>query len=142
MFGQASCRKAAPTSISLTRGLCLVKDTETMFLSLMFYLFRSAVSSDLIFMDDNAPCHRTFWVDDFLQTESIQRMSWPAISSDLRTCMGYTRETVCRSFALTKLRSRTEKCSPICFEMFEPSTHSSSHNRYGKSLFSAPSCLR
>ena len=36
-------------------------------------LFRSAVGSDFIFMDDNAPCHRTFLVD-FLKTENIQRM--------------------------------------------------------------------
>ncbi|GFX83328.1 transposable element Tcb2 transposase [Trichonephila clavipes] len=46
-------------------------------------LFRCAVGPDFIFMDDNAPCHRAVLIDDFLETENIQRMSWPANSSDL-----------------------------------------------------------
>ncbi|GFV72545.1 transposable element Tc3 transposase [Trichonephila clavipes] len=46
-------------------------------------LFRGAVGSDFIFIDDNAPCHRTVLIDDFLETENIQRMSWPANSPDL-----------------------------------------------------------
>ncbi|GFX19306.1 transposable element Tcb2 transposase [Trichonephila clavipes] len=46
-------------------------------------LFRGAVGPDFIFMDDNAPCHRAVLIDDFLETENIQRMSWPANSPDL-----------------------------------------------------------
>ncbi|GFX14953.1 transposable element Tc3 transposase [Trichonephila clavipes] len=46
-------------------------------------LFRDAVGLDFIFMDDNAPCHRALLIDDFLETENIQRMSWPANSPDL-----------------------------------------------------------
>ncbi|GFV05907.1 transposable element Tc3 transposase [Trichonephila clavipes] len=34
-------------------------------------------------MDDNAPCHRVVLIDDFRETENIQRMSWPANSPDL-----------------------------------------------------------
>ncbi|GFT79114.1 transposable element Tc3 transposase [Trichonephila clavipes] len=34
-------------------------------------------------MDDNAPCHQAVLIDDFLETEKIQRMSWPANSPDL-----------------------------------------------------------
>ncbi|GFW01598.1 transposable element Tcb2 transposase [Trichonephila clavipes] len=45
-------------------------------------LFRGAVSPDFIFMDDNASCHRVVLIDDFLETENIQRMSWPANSPD------------------------------------------------------------
>ncbi|GFW78692.1 transposable element Tc3 transposase [Trichonephila clavipes] len=45
-------------------------------------LFRGAVGSDFIFMDDNVPCHRAVLIDDFLETENIQRMSWPANSPD------------------------------------------------------------
>ncbi|GFW35450.1 transposable element Tcb2 transposase [Trichonephila clavipes] len=37
-------------------------------------LFRSFVGLDLILMDDNAPCHRTVLIDDFLETENIQCM--------------------------------------------------------------------
>ncbi|GFW01154.1 transposable element Tcb2 transposase [Trichonephila clavipes] len=46
-------------------------------------LFRGAIGPDFIFMDDNAPCHRAVLIDDFLETENIQRMSWPANSPDL-----------------------------------------------------------
>ncbi|GFW42312.1 cytoplasmic dynein 2 heavy chain 1 [Trichonephila clavipes] len=46
-------------------------------------LFRGAVDPDFIFLDDNAPCHRVVLIDDFLQTENIQRMSWPVNSPDL-----------------------------------------------------------
>ena len=46
-------------------------------------LFRGAVGPDFIFMDDNAPCHRAVLVDDFLETENIQRMTWPPNSPDL-----------------------------------------------------------
>ncbi|GFY31241.1 transposable element Tcb2 transposase [Trichonephila clavipes] len=46
-------------------------------------LFRGAVGPDFIFMDDNAPCHQAALIDDFLETENIQRMSWPANSLDL-----------------------------------------------------------
>ena len=52
-------------------------------LELYVRLFRGAVGPDFMFMDDNAPCYRTFLVDDFLETGNIQRMSWPANSPDL-----------------------------------------------------------
>ncbi|GFX64176.1 transposable element Tc3 transposase [Trichonephila clavipes] len=34
-------------------------------------------------MDNNALFHRAVLIDDFLETENIQRMSWPANSPDL-----------------------------------------------------------
>ncbi|GFX96560.1 transposable element Tcb2 transposase [Trichonephila clavipes] len=46
-------------------------------------LFRGAVGPDFIFMDDNAQCHQAVLIDDFLETENIQRMSSPANSPDL-----------------------------------------------------------
>ncbi|GFY27143.1 transposable element Tcb2 transposase [Trichonephila clavipes] len=39
------------------------------------HLFRGAVGPDFIFMDDNVPFHRAVLIDDFLETENIQRMS-------------------------------------------------------------------
>ncbi|GFX92540.1 transposable element Tcb2 transposase [Trichonephila clavipes] len=108
-------------------------------------LFRGAVGPDFIFMDDNARCHRAVLIDDFLETENIQRMSWPANSPDINPierCMGYARETNFSPFAPTKLRYRTEESSPRSLEPFEPTTHSSSHSKYGKSLFSLPGCQR
>ncbi|GFX80993.1 transposable element Tcb2 transposase [Trichonephila clavipes] len=46
-------------------------------------LFRGAVGYDFILMDDNAPYHQAVLIDDFLETENIQHMSWPANSPDL-----------------------------------------------------------
>ncbi|GFY09014.1 transposable element Tc3 transposase [Trichonephila clavipes] len=46
-------------------------------------LFRGSVDLDFIFMDDNAPCPRAVLIDDFLETENILHMSWPANSPDL-----------------------------------------------------------
>ncbi|GFV53612.1 transposable element Tcb2 transposase [Trichonephila clavipes] len=36
-----------------------------------------------IFMDDNAPCHRTVAAEQLLESEDIERMDWPARSPDL-----------------------------------------------------------
>ncbi|GFY17986.1 transposable element Tcb2 transposase [Trichonephila clavipes] len=46
-------------------------------------LFRGAVGDKLVFMDDNATCHRTLAVQDCLDNEGIQRLVWPARSPDL-----------------------------------------------------------
>ncbi|GFX05257.1 transposable element Tcb2 transposase [Trichonephila clavipes] len=46
-------------------------------------LFRGVVSDKFVFMDDNATCHRTLAVQDCLDSEGIQRLVWPARSSDL-----------------------------------------------------------
>ncbi|GFV21692.1 tyrosine-protein phosphatase 10D [Trichonephila clavipes] len=46
-------------------------------------LFRGAVGDKFVFMDDNATCHRTFAVQDCLDSEGIQRLVWPARSPDL-----------------------------------------------------------
>ncbi|GFS65799.1 transposable element Tcb1 transposase [Trichonephila clavipes] len=47
-------------------------------------VFRGAVSDKFVFMDDNATCHRTFAVQDCLDSEGIQRLVWPARSPDLK----------------------------------------------------------
>ncbi|GFW69463.1 transposable element Tcb2 transposase [Trichonephila clavipes] len=36
-----------------------------------------------LFMDDNAPCHRTVAAEQLLESEDIERMDWPARSLDL-----------------------------------------------------------
>ncbi|GFV76564.1 hypothetical protein TNCV_4727841 [Trichonephila clavipes] len=35
-----------------------------------------------LFMDDNAPCHRTVAAEQLLESEDIERMDWPARSPD------------------------------------------------------------
>ncbi|GFU41329.1 DDE_3 domain-containing protein [Trichonephila clavipes] len=47
------------------------------------HLFRGVVGDKFVFMEDNATCHRTFAVQDCLDSESIQRLVWPARSPDL-----------------------------------------------------------
>ncbi|GFU38633.1 DDE_3 domain-containing protein [Trichonephila clavipes] len=37
-----------------------------------------------LFMDDNAPCHRTVAAEQLLESEEIERMDWPARSPDLK----------------------------------------------------------
>ncbi|GFY18650.1 transposable element Tcb2 transposase [Trichonephila clavipes] len=46
-------------------------------------LFRGAMGLQFLFMDDNAPCHRTVASEQLLQSEDIERMDWPARSPDL-----------------------------------------------------------
>ncbi|GFW25594.1 cGMP-inhibited 3',5'-cyclic phosphodiesterase A [Trichonephila clavipes] len=46
-------------------------------------LFRGSLGVQFLFMDDNAPCHRTVAAEQLLQSEDIERMDWPARSPDL-----------------------------------------------------------
>ncbi|GFU37941.1 transposable element Tcb2 transposase, partial [Trichonephila clavipes] len=46
---------------------------------------RGAMGLQFLFMDDNAPCHRTVAAEqrEILESEDIERMDWPARSPDL-----------------------------------------------------------
>ncbi|GFW69433.1 transposable element Tcb2 transposase [Trichonephila clavipes] len=44
---------------------------------------RGAMGLQFLFMDDNAPCHRTIAAEQLLESEDIERMDWPARSLDL-----------------------------------------------------------
>ncbi|GFY14383.1 transposable element Tc1 transposase [Trichonephila clavipes] len=44
---------------------------------------RGAMGPQFIFMDDNAPCHRTVAAEQLLESEDSERMDWPARSLDL-----------------------------------------------------------
>ncbi|GFV60776.1 transposable element Tcb2 transposase [Trichonephila clavipes] len=46
-------------------------------------LFRGAMGLQFLFIDDNAPCHRTVAAEQLLESEDIERMDWPARSPDL-----------------------------------------------------------
>ncbi|GFW04583.1 transposable element Tc3 transposase [Trichonephila clavipes] len=46
-------------------------------------LFRGAMGLQFLFMDDNAPCHRTVAAEQLLESKDIERMNWPARSPDL-----------------------------------------------------------
>ncbi|GFW60106.1 transposable element Tcb2 transposase [Trichonephila clavipes] len=46
-------------------------------------LFRGAMGLQFLFMDGNAPCHRTVAAEQLLENEDIERMNWPARSPDL-----------------------------------------------------------
>ncbi|GFV19067.1 transposable element Tcb2 transposase [Trichonephila clavipes] len=60
-------------------------------------LFRGAMGLQFLFMDDNAPCHRTVAAEQLLESEDIERMDWPARylgSQSHRACMGFFRQTL------------------------------------------------
>ncbi|GFV72364.1 transposable element Tcb2 transposase [Trichonephila clavipes] len=44
---------------------------------------RGTMGLQFLFMDDNAPCHRTVAAEQLLESEDIERMDWPARSPDL-----------------------------------------------------------
>ncbi|GFX09010.1 transposable element Tcb2 transposase [Trichonephila clavipes] len=46
-------------------------------------LFRGAMGLQFLFMDDNAPCHRTVASKQLLESEDIECMDWPVRSPDL-----------------------------------------------------------
>ncbi|GFS93083.1 transposable element Tcb1 transposase [Trichonephila clavipes] len=46
-------------------------------------LYAAAVGPTFVLMDDNACPHTAIIVDDYLESEGIARMAWPAYSSDL-----------------------------------------------------------
>ncbi|GFV04624.1 transposable element Tcb2 transposase [Trichonephila clavipes] len=46
-------------------------------------LFKGALGLQFLFMEDNAPCHRTVASEQILESEDIERMNWPARSPDL-----------------------------------------------------------
>ncbi|GFU18169.1 transposable element Tc3 transposase [Trichonephila clavipes] len=48
-------------------------------------LFIGAMCLQFLFMDDNAPCHRTVAAEQLLESEDIERMDWPARSPDLNS---------------------------------------------------------
>ncbi|GFW05475.1 uncharacterized protein TNCV_436561 [Trichonephila clavipes] len=44
---------------------------------------RGAMGLQFLFMDNNAPCHRTVAAEQLLESEDTERMDWPARSPDL-----------------------------------------------------------
>ena len=42
-----------------------------------------AIGPNAVFMDDNAPCHRSRIVNNFIQANNVTRMVWPALSPDM-----------------------------------------------------------
>ena len=44
---------------------------------------RQSFGANLVFQDDNAGPHRARMIDNFLETNGIQRLEWPAMSPDM-----------------------------------------------------------
>ncbi|GFS97933.1 transposable element Tc3 transposase [Trichonephila clavipes] len=61
-------------------------------------LFRSAMGLQFLFMDDNAPCHRTVAAEQLLESEDIERMDR---SQSHRAYMGFSRQTLGSSYLTT-----------------------------------------
>ncbi|GFT78196.1 uncharacterized protein TNCV_3098061 [Trichonephila clavipes] len=43
-----------------------------------YIVLQGSMGLQLLFMDDNAPCHRTVASKQLLESEDIERMDWPA----------------------------------------------------------------
>ncbi|GFU08116.1 hypothetical protein TNCV_1528371 [Trichonephila clavipes] len=55
-----------------------------------------------LFMDDNAPCHRTVAAEQLLESEDIERMDWSARSPDLNPIeIGFSRQMLGSSYLTT-----------------------------------------
>ncbi|GFX18197.1 transposable element Tcb1 transposase [Trichonephila clavipes] len=67
-------------------------------------LFRGAMGLQFLFMDDNAPCHRTVAAEQLLESEDIERMGLAGTisgSQSHRACMGFSRQTLGSSYLTT-----------------------------------------
>ncbi|GFT90727.1 transposable element Tcb2 transposase [Trichonephila clavipes] len=67
-------------------------------------LFRGAMGLQFLFMDDNAPCHRTVAAEQLLESEDIERMDCPARSPDLNPIehvWDFSRQTLGSSYLTT-----------------------------------------
>jgi hypothetical protein len=69
-------------------------------------LYAGAVGDQFILMDDNVSPHRARVVQDYLERESIERMDWPARSSDLNQIEHMWNELQTRTSA-RQLQPRT-----------------------------------
>ncbi|GFW60357.1 transposable element Tc1 transposase [Trichonephila clavipes] len=99
-FGEASCLVVVQTFTSSTQ----VQSTGPVIVTRFFSIcasFRGAMGLQFLFMDDNAPCHRTVAAEQLLESEDIERMDWPARSPDLNPI-----EHVC-DFLGRRLAART-----------------------------------
>ncbi|GFX83876.1 transposable element Tcb2 transposase [Trichonephila clavipes] len=76
-FGEASCLVVVQTFTSSTHKIIVTRFFPYV------RLFRGAMGLQFLFMDDNAPCHRTVAAKQLLESEDIERMDWPARSPDL-----------------------------------------------------------
>ncbi|GFV46709.1 transposable element Tc1 transposase [Trichonephila clavipes] len=60
-------------------------------------LFRGPMGLQFLFMDDNAPCHRTVAAEQLLESEDFERMGLAGTisgSQSHRACMGFSRQTL------------------------------------------------
>ncbi|GFU18248.1 transposable element Tcb1 transposase [Trichonephila clavipes] len=78
-FGEASCLVFVQTFTSSTQ----VQSTGPVIVTRFFHMcvfFRGAMGLQFLFMDNNAPCHRTVAAEQLLESKDIERMDWPARS--------------------------------------------------------------
>ncbi|GFT58338.1 transposable element Tcb1 transposase [Trichonephila clavipes] len=67
-------------------------------------LFRGAMGLQFLFMDDNAPCHRTVAAEQLLESEDIEAIDLAGTisgSQSHRACMGFSRQTLGSSYLTT-----------------------------------------
>ncbi|GFT13904.1 hypothetical protein TNCV_2615541 [Trichonephila clavipes] len=79
-----------------------------------------------LFMDDNAPCHRTVAAERLLESEDIERMNWPARSPDLNP-IEHVWDFLGRRLAARTLPPVTIRGASICAARRMGSNASTTH---------------
>ncbi|UYV66921.1 Transposase [Cordylochernes scorpioides] len=83
MSGLASVLADAHPSTFFSAGTLTAQRYRDEILEPYLRPYRDQLGHNLIFMDDNARPHRARLVNEYLQSENIRRMDWPARSPDL-----------------------------------------------------------
>ncbi|GFW25183.1 hypothetical protein TNCV_2262411 [Trichonephila clavipes] len=102
-FGEASCLVVVQTFTSSTQVQSTGPVIVTRFFFHMCVFFTGAMGLQFLFMDDNAPCHRTVAAKQLLESEDIElwigrhdlRISIPS------SMMGFSRQTLGSSYLTT-----------------------------------------
>ncbi|GFV45808.1 transposable element Tc1 transposase [Trichonephila clavipes] len=102
------------------------------------HIFRGAMGLQFLFMDENAPCHRTVAAEQLLENEDIERMDWPARSPDLNPIehvwdfLG--RRLAARTLPPVTIRELRLALQDEWAAMPQQPTHSHPHSQHGQTL--------
>ncbi len=75
--------KHGKTSIAIIKENMNSENYQNLLSDHLFPFYHEHYEKNLIFMQDNAPCHASFATKEFLKDNNIEVLEWPAKSPDL-----------------------------------------------------------